>query len=108
GGTCHAAALLGAGPARLGATPAVILLVLGALRAAGVTDLRADAADVVHEVRPPAHVSRRRPADLGAITGQPNALGHLLHVGLVQAGVGTVLALLSAPDASVDAGLCSW
>ena len=103
--TGHPPAFFGTLLACLGAPLAMIDLVLAALRAAGFANLRANAADILHKPRIPAHKGRSRPADLGAVFVQPNALGHFLHVLLAQAGVGTVLALLSTAYACFDAGL---
>jgi len=79
--------------------------VLPAFRATSVTDFGAYSADVVGELRPSAHVGRRSPANLGAISVKSNALGHHLHVFLAKTCRSTVLAFLRTLNAGCDAGL---
>src|SRR5262249_3646825 len=103
----HLAARLGAGAARLGATPAVIVVVLFALDGAGVAGVGAEPAHLVDEARAAAHEGGGQPAQRGAVTVQADALGQVGHVGLAQAGVGAVVALLSAAGAGLDARMAS-
>src|SRR5207249_3246306 len=101
----HLPAFVRALAARFRAALTVIDLVLGALRAAGGARRRADLAQVFEETRTPAHESDGVPAQTGAVAVEPNALGHHLHVGFAQAGVGALLAGLGAARTGVDAGL---
>ena len=99
----HLPALVRTLAARLGAALAVFVLVLLALRTAGVTDFGAKPTEFAGELRSPAHVSCRRPAHLRTVPVGANALGHHLHVLLAQAGVGAVLTRLRTLDAGLDA-----
>jgi len=58
GYACHAAALFRTALAFIRAALAMVLLVLAALGPAGLADLGADPANVLHEPRVPAHVGR--------------------------------------------------
>jgi hypothetical protein len=71
----HLTALFGAATAFLRAPSAVIHRVLRALGAARFANFGADAANVVHEMRTPAHECRRGPADVGAVAIQADAIG---------------------------------
>jgi hypothetical protein len=101
----HLAALFGAATAFLRAPSAVIHRVLCALGAARFANFGADAANVVHETRTPAHECRRGPADVGAVAIQADAIGHLGDVSFAQASLRTVSAFLSAANARLDARL---
>jgi hypothetical protein len=103
--TGHPAAFFRTFLTSLGATLAVLNLVLRALRAAGIADFGAYPTDLVDEVRSAAHVSRRGPADRSAVLVKPKALGHLGNFALAQASVGAVLALLGTSHAGFDARL---
>jgi len=80
----------------------VIDFVLAALGSARVAYVGAHSANVLHEPGIAAHEAGGRPADLGAVVVEPNALGHFGNVLFPKAGIRTVLALLSTVDASVD------
>src|SRR5262249_20667066 len=99
----HLAALLGAGAARLRAAPAGVVVGLLALLRAGVAGLGAEPAPIVDEARAAAHEGGGHPAEGGAVTVQADALGQVGHVGLAQAGVGAVVALLGAARTGLDA-----
>src|SRR5438046_676608 len=62
----------------------------------------ADSGDRVGEVLPQSHSRRGRPPHASVVAVEADALGHHLHVRLVQAGVAAVGALLGAPHAGVD------
>lgn len=100
----HPAARFGALAASLGAALAVLVLVLPAFLATGLTDFRAQAAESSGELRLATHQRCRHPAHLGAIAVQPNALSHHLDILFTETGIGTVLARLSALDTGFDAG----
>lgn len=102
---CHLAAFFRTALAIFGALLAVVHLVLAALRAAGLADLGAYAANLVGELRAAAHEGRRAPACLGAVTVQADALGHFRHVLLVKTRAGTVFAFLGALHARFNTGM---
>jgi hypothetical protein len=95
-------ALFGALAARLGAALAVFRFMLLALGGTGGTDVGTEPADLVDEVRPPAHEGRSGPAHLCTIPIQADALGHLRYFRFPEAGVGAMLALLSTTNAGID------
>jgi hypothetical protein len=99
----HLPTFFGAPTAGLRTALTVVLLMLPALRRAGVTHFSVEAAHVGCELRASAHPPRRRPADFGAVAVESDAFGHGLDVLLTQASVGTVFAFLRALDAGFDA-----
>lgn len=101
----HAAALLGAVLACVRTALAVVYLVLATLRAAGFANVGADAAQLLGELRIPAHKGRGLPADSSTVVVQANTLCHFRNVALTQACIGTVLTSLSTFDARLDARL---
>jgi hypothetical protein len=84
---------------------AVIRFVLATFLAASLTDIGTDFTDFVHEPRAAAHERGGRPANLGAVLVEPNALGHLFHVPLAEARVGTVFTFLGTAYAGFDTRL---
>jgi hypothetical protein len=100
GRTGDATAFLGTAPAGLSTTLAVLVLVLGALGAARVADVRAQPADGGHEAGAAAHVGCAAPADFGAVDAELGALRHI-----ADAGVAATLALLCAIHAGVETRL---
>lgn len=104
-GTGHVSALFRTFAARFGTTSTMVGFVLAAFRTAGVTDIGAHSANVVSELRPPAHERRRRPAKFRTVSIQPNAFGHRLHILFAEAGGGTMFARLRTLDAGSDARL---
>lgn len=101
----HASALLGTATARLRALLAVIVLVLGALVAAGLADFGADPADLGRYVATASHETRGQPADGRTVNVERDAAGHHLHVLFLQAGRRAVVASVGAGAAGVDARL---
>ena len=92
----HLAAFVRAALALVRAALAVVHLVLSTLGTARITDVGTEAANLLHELRPTAHISRRRKANLGTISIEPNAPGHPGDVAFAQAGIGAMLTLLGA------------
>jgi len=80
GCTRHLAALFRASLTFISAALAVIHCVRSALSATGVTDIDAEAAELLHELGRATHVGRGRKADLGTIAIETNAFGHFGHV----------------------------
>ena len=101
----HLAAFVRTTLAFVGATLTVIHLVLPTLGSAGVTNVRAHPTDFLGKLRTATHEGGRRPADLGAVVVQPNALSHLGDILLAEACVAAMLALLRATDAGLHACL---
>src|SRR2546430_1779797 len=81
----HFATLFGAVMARLGAAPAVVVFVVRTLFGASPADLRADAANVLNELRTSAHESGRQPAGFGAVVVQADTLRQRPHIVFLQA-----------------------
>jgi hypothetical protein len=105
GGSGHLAAFFGAALTGLCAALAVVMLVLFAFRAAGVTDFGADAADVAGELGTAAHIACGAPAHLGAVNVEADALRHHLHIFLAQARIRAMLAFLRAFHTRFDTRL---
>lgn len=82
----------------------MVHVVLGALRTARFTDIRADATELLGKLRIPAHERRGHPADFGAVAVEPDALGHRRQATFPEARIGTVLASPGAFDTGLDAG----
>jgi hypothetical protein len=74
--TGHSSALFGAAPALVGTAATMLRLMLRTLGSAGVANFGANPTDVMGELRSAAHVTRRRPANLGAVAIEPDAFGH--------------------------------
>ena len=105
GDRCHVAAGLGALIASLGTTLAVVSIMLSAFGPTCFAHIGAKSTNFLGELRTAAHESGRRPADVCTIFVEPNALGHHLHILLLETGVAAMLALLSTTDTGVDARL---
>jgi hypothetical protein len=80
----------------------VIGPVLAAFRCAGLTSFCTDAAKILGELRSATHKCCGIPAQLSAVSIQPNALGHLFHVGLAEAGICTMFACFGAGYTGLD------
>jgi hypothetical protein len=78
---------------------------LTAFDGARLANVGADSTKLLHELRTPAYVSGRRPANLGAVLVEPNALGRFADVPLVEASVGAMFAFLGTAYARLDARL---
>ena len=102
---CHAPALIRALLACLCTLLTMRMLMPCALLAAGFADVCAQAAQLLCKVTSPCHVGGSESANSSAVHVQPNALGHLLDVGLLQTGRRAMVARISAGIAGVDAGL---
>lgn len=100
GGPGHAAALLGAVPARFGATLAMVIVMLGTFLGAGIANIGTDAANLVDEPGAATHEGDAQATYLGAVEAQTCALRHA-----AQALVGTVITFLSATATGGDARL---
>jgi hypothetical protein len=105
GRTRHAPALVRTGLAGIGTTLTVLGIVLATFGATSFTDFCTDPTDVLHKPRVAAHEGGCGPADLRAISIQPDAFRHFRDSVLVQARVGAVFALLGTTDAGLDTGL---
>lgn len=99
----HLAALVRAAVAFHRTSLAMSGLVLFALRAAGLANLRTQTADFLGKLRSPAHRCRSGPAHFGAVSIQANAIGHLGNRLFDQACGGAVLTRLGALDTCFDA-----
>ena len=93
-------AFFGAAAARLGATLAVVLGMLGAFLGASIADLGADVTGLFDELRAATHEGDTQAAHFGAIETHPRTIGHV-----PQASVGAVVAILGTLTTSGDAGL---
>jgi hypothetical protein len=101
----HLPAFVGATPARLRTLLAVIVLVLGALVAACLAHVRADATDLFCQITAAGHVPGGEAADGSAVHIEGDAARHHLDVRLLQAGCRTVVTGVGAGVARRDAGL---
>lgn len=81
---------------------AVVVLVLAAFRAAGIAHFGAQTAELVSELRIPAHPAGCCPADLGTIAVQANARSHHGHIRVVKTGRRAVFTLLGTTYAGLD------
>src|SRR4051812_37326365 len=97
----HLAALVGAAAARLGAAFTVLGLVRTALVGTAVARFGTGAAHGGRQRRGAAYVTGADPAQLGAVATSADAVGHL---GVADAGIAALLALLGTCDARFDAG----
>lgn len=101
----HLPAFFRAAVASRGAALAVLSLMSTTFLSARLTDVGAEATDVVDETRVARHVGRRHEANGRAVSIQSNAIGHGGHIVLVKTGSRAMLAFLSAFEAGPDAGL---
>lgn len=101
-GSGHLPTFLGTATARFGAALAVLGFVLPTFGTASLTDLRADPADFIGELRATAHKGRRYPADLRTVAVQTNTFRHHLNVFFAQTRVRAVLACLSTLHTGFD------
>jgi hypothetical protein len=97
--TCHGFALPGAAVTGIGATLAMIHVVLPAFLSAGGAYLSAQPAEFFGELRITGHKLGSEDADVRAIPIKPDASLHHLHVVLLQAGSRAVFTFLSALEA---------
>ncbi|MEQ9379293.1 MAG: hypothetical protein RJP95_00390 [Pirellulales bacterium] len=104
-GRTHAAALLRAELAFFGALLTVIGFVLLALFCASLADFGKHAADLLGELRAPAHQRGCGPTHLGAIAIQSNAFSHLGKLSTRETGIGTVLTILGTANTLFNTGL---
>lgn len=79
--------------------------VLGAFRAAGFADVRANLADVAGKFAAASHVTRGEPANRGAVDVEPDAFRHHFDVLLTKTGGCTVVARVCAAVTGLDARL---
>ncbi len=100
----HPAAFFRAAAAGIRALLAMSHFVLRALGAASFANFRAQATEIGGESRVATHERSGRPADFGAVTVEPNALGHHAHVVFLQAGRGALFALLCTLNTRFNAG----
>ena len=100
----HLAALIGAPMAGLSTPLAMIVVMLRAFRGACIADFRAHAADVIDELRSPAHERDRDPARRSTIVIEPDAVRQVGHVRLVEARLRAMFALLRAFVTRINAG----
>jgi hypothetical protein len=91
--------------ARVGATLAMIELVLATFLGARAADVGANAADFFREVRSTGHEGRRRVTNLRAITIKRDATGHHFDIVLLQTGAGAMFGLGGAVVAGFDTRL---
>jgi len=101
----HVATLFRAGNAGFCATLAMVVRMLAAFDAARVANVGADLAKFAGKMRSVTHERCGCPTDRGAISVEPNAFGHHLHVMLAQAGRGAMFTFHCAPDTRFDARL---
>ena len=94
-----------ASPAGPSARLTVIHGVLGAFFAACLAELRAQPANLRHELTSASHEGSGDPADRGAVHDERNAPGLHVCIGFPQAGDRPVVAGIGAGIAGVDAGL---
>jgi hypothetical protein len=80
-------------------------IMLSALGPTCLAHIGAQATNLLGELRTTAHESGRRPADIRAVLVKPDALGHHLHILLLETGVAAMLAFLGTTDTGVDARL---
>jgi hypothetical protein len=83
----------------------VLVVVLGAFGTTQVTIYSTEGAEIIQEVRVPAHECRGGPTKLGAVAIQPDALCECGNIGFLETSIGAVLTCPRAADASVDARL---
>jgi hypothetical protein len=83
----------------------MVNIMLSAFGSACLAHVGTDATNLLGKVRTAAHESGRRPADFRAVFIEPDALGHHLHVLLLEAGVAAMFAFLGTTDTGVDARL---
>jgi hypothetical protein len=102
---CHLPAFHGTALAFIGTALAMFDVVLAALGATCFADVCANSANLLQKVRAAAHKPSRGEANLGAIPVHPNAICHFCDIRLVETGIGAMLALLSASQASVETHL---
>ena len=95
-GSGHAFALVRAVVTGVRTLLAMVVLVLFALHRASLTNLRANTTELGGKGRTPTHEGGRRPAHLGAVVIEGNALGQHGQLRFLQAGARTVLAGLRA------------
>jgi hypothetical protein len=86
------AAQLGALAAGFKTCLAMVHLVFATLLLAMLADLGASFADEGHHLAVPGHVRGRKPTDFRTVDIKRNAIGHGIHVGLMQARMRTVIA----------------
>jgi hypothetical protein len=79
-----------------------------ALRPARFANVGAVATNLIQKLGATAHITGRRPANLGAVFDQPDALRHRVDVPLSEAGIHTMLALLGALNTGFDTALIFW
>jgi len=103
--TGHSSAFFRAAMTCLGTALAMFRFVLFAFSAARIANVGTEAANVLGEVRAPAHKRRGHPADFGTVPVKPDTFGHDSDILFAQAGVRTVLASLSTFHAGFDTGL---
>ena len=101
----HALAFLGTAAARFRAALAMIHVVFLALGRARGTNSCAQAAECRGKAAIAAHQRRRQSAHVGAVSIQPNALGHSFDVLFFETRGRAVFAFCSAFFASVDTTL---
>jgi len=90
--------------AGVGTALAVLSLVPPTFLSARVTDIGAEAADVVDETRIARHVGCCHEADGRTVSIQSNTIGHGGHIVLVETDIRAMLAFLSTFEAGADAG----
>ncbi|GAB2452903.1 hypothetical protein GCM10011375_40000 [Hymenobacter qilianensis] len=73
-------------------TMVVVLAVLGTFHSAGMTDLSTELQQVLGVLGSTGHEAGSQGTNIGAVAVQLNTAGHHLHVLLLQAGGGAVLA----------------
>ena len=88
--------------------PAMLVLVLGALLAARIANLRTELTGAFRKLRPPSHLASSKRADIGAAPVEFDAAGHHRDVVLMQTRRGAVFARGEAIVACLDAALVSF
>jgi hypothetical protein len=83
----------------------MLMFMLGALGAASLASIRAQAAKLLREFRPPAHERRGSPTKLGTVLSQANAGRQHGYFAFLEARASATLTLLGAVRTCVDAGL---
>ena len=103
--TGHLPAFVSASFAFVGAALTMVHIVLATFGTTSLTYISADTTYLLGGLRTAAHKGSCGPADFGTVFVEPNALGHHLHILLLETGVAAMLALLSTTDTGVDARL---
>jgi hypothetical protein len=99
----HRFAFFGAAFASVRTPLAMIRFMLAAFLAARLTDLSAQAAKLLRELRIARHKLRRKHANVRAIPIQPDATGHHLNILFLQASGRAMFAFLRALQARFNA-----